>query len=64
MRRFNKCLIHKEEYGLNTKDAIKEQNKKLQKKKVEKYLSKCLERMFGQINPYKRNEDYPFVWHN
>lgn len=44
--------------------AIKAENRRLENKNVEKYLSKCFWRMFGDVNPYKRNEGYPFVWHN
>lgn len=64
MRRSNKCLIRKEEYGLSTREAIKEQNRREENKILEKYLGKCMNRMFGDVNPYKRNEGYPFVWHN
>jgi hypothetical protein len=62
--RLNTCLIRREQYGLSTRQAVRSENKRLERKKVEKYLSKCLERMFGDVCPIKRNTGYPFVWHN
>ena len=61
MRRLNECLDQK---GLSTREAIREQNKRLQKKILEKYLAKCMNRMFGDVSPVQRNTGYPFVWHN
>lgn len=49
-----KCPIRK---------AIKAENKKLQNKNIERYLCKCITRMFGEVNPYQRNTGYPFIWH-
>lgn len=64
MKRLNRCLIRREQYGLSVKDAVRFENKRLETKMIEKNLAKCMNRMFGDISPYKRNEGYPFVWHN
>lgn len=47
----------------NMRSATKAENKKIENKILEKYLSIMVVRMFGEVNPYKRNEGWPFVWH-
>lgn len=47
MKRLNRCLIKREQYGLTVKDAIKLENKRIEKRNVEKYLAECMNRMFG-----------------
>lgn len=62
MRRFNRCLDQREEYGLSIQEAIEEQNERLLEKVLQKYLCKCMKRMFGDVSPVQRNTGYPFVW--
>lgn len=64
MKRLNRCLIRREQYGLTVKDAIKLENKRIEQRNVEKYLAKCMNRMFGDVSPVQRNTGYPFIWHN
>lgn len=63
MRRLNKCIDHKDEYGLTVRSAIKAENRRLEKKMIEKNLARCFKRMFGEVCPVKRNTGYPFEWH-
>lgn len=62
MRRLNKYINNKKCPSI--KVAIKAENRREQNRTLEKYLAKCFWRMFGDVNPYERNEGYPFVWHN
>lgn len=64
MKRLNRCLVCRKQYGLNIKDAIRSENKRIEERNVEKYLCKCMQRMFGDVSPYERNDGWPFVWHN
>jgi hypothetical protein len=57
-------LIRRKQYGLSIREAVRNENRRIEKDAVEKNLDRCMNRMFGDVNPYKRNEDYPFVWHN
>ncbi len=63
-KRTNRCLIRRKEYGLNIREAIRIENHRIEQRNIEKYLERWMTRMFGDVNPYKRNEGWPFVWHN
>lgn len=45
-----------------SRKATRAESKKMEQIVVERYLKYCMERMYGQINPYKRNSG-PNVWH-
>lgn len=64
MKRLNRFLLCRKQYELGIKDAVRLENKRIENDTVEKYLAKCMQRMFGDVDPYKRNEGWPFVWHN
>lgn len=47
----------------NIKSAVRAENRRIENKTLEKYLARLMARMYGEINPYKRNDGYPFIWH-
>lgn len=47
----------------NIRSATRHENERIENKVLEKYLSKMMVRMFGEVTPYKRNDGWPFVWH-
>lgn len=59
LRRLNSYL----EKCSSIRSAVKAENRRIENKTLEKYLPKIMIRMFGEVNPYKRNDGWPFVWH-